>query len=294
MSEKLDSYKLTQDHQSWTSKPATLEEWQIVNEWALAEKWDLGLGDTECFFNIDDQGFYLGYVNGEPVASVSVVNYSDEYAYAGFYLVAPGARGKGYGLRLSYDAFHHCDKRSVGLDGMPEQEENYKKGGFVTHYETSRLVGVHNQQVDAPQGVQNISADNIEAVIEFDAQITGYSRAALLQNWFSGEGRHGFLIDSGDGVLGVVGIRRSTDGYRLGPLYAENQAVSEKLFAMAMAQVPLGTQVTIDAPTLDLGFINTLKALGYEEIFHTFRMYRGTEPQGEKHKIQAIASLELG
>lgn len=294
MSEKFDGDKLAEEHRSWSSKAVSYEEWKIVHDWALAEKWDLGIGDAERFFKVDDQGFYLGYVNGKPVASVSVVNYTDEFAYAGFYLVAPGERGKGYGLRLSYDAFRHCENRFVGLDGMPEQESNYKKGGFVTYYKTSRLVGVADSDTDFPDGVEPITEANIEDVIRYDEKINGYPRETLLRDWFSGEGRYGYVINSNDGILGIVGIRQSTDGYRLGPLYSENTEALETLLASAMSHVSAGQQVTIDAPTITSDFIDMLADKGFKEIFHTFRMYRWGAPNGEKEKVKAIASLELG
>lgn len=294
MSAKIDGYKLAEDHKTWRAKAASLEEWEIVHEWARAENWDIGYGDAERFFKVDDQGFYLAYVNDQPVASVSVVNYTDKFAYAGFYLVAPGLRGKGYGLRLSYEAFHHCENRSVGLDGMPVQESNYKKGGFVTYYETSRLVGVVKDIVICPDGVDEITDKNISDVIRYDEKITGYPRDALLKDWFNGEERYGYVVNSDDGLLGVIGIRRSTEGYRIGPLYSENKDVLKKLFECALSRVPVGKKVTVDAPTTSSDFIELLKAQGYEQIFHTLRMYRGEEPSGDKEKIKAIVSLELG
>jgi hypothetical protein len=70
--------------------------------------------------------------------------------------------------------------------------------------------------------------------------------------------------------------------------------VLEKLFASALSQVPVGERVTIDAPTTSSDFIGLLRDQGYEEIFHTLRMYRGSEPNGDKEKVKAIVSLELG
>jgi GNAT superfamily N-acetyltransferase len=294
MSAKIDGYKLAADHKTWKARAVSLDEWQVVHEWAKAENWDIGIGDAERFFNVDNQGFYLAYVNDQPVASVSVVNYTDEFSYAGFYLVAPGLRGKGYGLRLSYEAFHHCENRSVGLDGMPEQESNYKKGGFATYYETSRLVGLVKNSVACPDGVEKITEKNISDVIRYDEKITGYPRDSLLIDWFNGGERYGFVVNSEDGVLGIIGIRRSAEGYRLGPLYSESRDVLEKLFASALSQVPVGERVTIDAPTTSSDFIGLLRDQGYEEIFHTLRMYRGSEPNGDKEKVKAIVSLELG
>jgi ribosomal protein S18 acetylase RimI-like enzyme len=280
---------------SWRVQAVTAEQWRAVLDWARDEGWDIGEGDVSRFFNVDPQGFFVGFLDGRPVASVSITNFSRDYAHIGHYLVSPEQRGQGWGLRVWEEGLRHAGARTIGGDGMPAQENNYAKWGLITQYRTDRLIGVVRQCSIRPDAAELVTEDNLAEVIDYDAACIGFSRAALLADWFLGSGRFGYLTRTVDRITGLVGGRRSTDGYRLGPFYADSSAELEVLFAAAMAELPLDAQVTVDAPETDGGeFIRLAESYGLSKAFHTLRMYRGEPPQDQQHKVRAIASLELG
>lgn len=109
---------------------ATLDDWSVISGWAAEEGWNPGLADARSFFAQDPDGFFIGRVDGEPVSAISVVNYGDDYAFLGFYLVRPDLRGRGYGIATWKAALTHAGGRTVGLDGVPAQQDNYRKSGF--------------------------------------------------------------------------------------------------------------------------------------------------------------------
>ncbi len=76
-------------------------------------------------------GFLIGEVDGKPVAVVSAVNYDDHFAFLGFFIVRPELRGHSYGLQVSQAALAHAGSRTMGLDGVVEQQDNYAKSGFA-------------------------------------------------------------------------------------------------------------------------------------------------------------------
>ena len=98
----------------------------LAVDWAAAEGWNPGLADATCFATVDPAGFLLGEIDGEPAATISVVNYDDRFAFLGFYIVRAALRGRGYGWRLWQAGMAHAGARSVGLDGVVTQQENYK------------------------------------------------------------------------------------------------------------------------------------------------------------------------
>src|SRR5216684_2078562 len=106
----------------------------IAADWAAAEGWNPGLNDPACFATVDPNGFFIGELDGAPASTLSVVNYDDGFAFLGFYIVRPDLRGRGYGLRIWKAAIAHAGARTVGLDGVVAQQENYKKSGFVLAY----------------------------------------------------------------------------------------------------------------------------------------------------------------
>ncbi|MEJ2793427.1 GNAT family N-acetyltransferase, partial [Iodobacter sp. LRB] len=257
------------------------------------EQWDLGKEDESHFFNVDQHGFFMGFLDGVPVSAISIVNFDDHYAHLGHYLVAPSVRGNGLGLRLWETAISHAGERTIALDGMPVQAGNYEKWGFKTHYRTLRLSGILTHRPQQQEISEAVTHSNINEVIHYDHTCVGVLRERLLSNWFQGAGRMGILTRDSSAINGLIGVRRSSAGYRLGPFYAENDYVMNTLFNGALAEIPLGSRITLDVPETATDIIRMAGDYGLKEIFHTFRMYRGHAPKELVSHIKAITSLEL-
>ncbi len=73
----------------YSIRPVSKEEFTIAVEWAAKEGWNPGLNDTECYFKADPSGFLMGFLGEEPIASISVVKYSSDFGFLGFYIVKP-------------------------------------------------------------------------------------------------------------------------------------------------------------------------------------------------------------
>ncbi|WP_258086175.1 GNAT family N-acetyltransferase [Xenorhabdus bovienii] len=278
-------------------KRVTASEWRsTIFHWANTEQWNMVESDISRFFNVDPHGFFITYRNGMPISSMSMVNYSDTYTHAGHYIVPPEFRNHVCAGKIWKSSIAYAEHRTISCDGNSHISSLYEKRGFVPHYRTFRMSGVIIQPVIQPAEALPITQANIADVIKYDAECTGVCRGRLLADWFWGEGRYGFCTRSDTGVTGIIGIRKSTDGYRLGPFHADNADVLETLFRAALAQVPAGEAVTFDAPETDNNqFIPLAKEYGLRELFYTFRMYKGNViPKGHLEKLRAIASLELG
>lgn len=178
--------------------PATPEDWALVRSWAAEEGWNPGRSDVPAFFAQDPGGFFLGRVDGEPVSAISVVNYSDAYAFLGFYLVHPAFRGLGHGLATWRAALAHAGDRSVGLDGVPAQQDNYRRSGFSTAYRTARFVG----EVPAPDrpvaGVVQGELLDPAAIAAYDNACHHADRPRFLARWLTTPG-HRVLVRVVDG-----------------------------------------------------------------------------------------------
>lgn len=280
---------------AWRIENADLTQWQTVLEWAGNEGWDMGIGDADVFFEVDPQGFFIAYLDDEPVAAISVVNFSSSFCFVGHYLVPPKFRGQGHGLRLCLSALRHGGDRVTGLDGILNQVENYAKLGFVGYRNTERMVGMVHQDYPCPEGIEPVHASDADDIVAFDTSCTGVNRGALLKRWFTGETRHGFLIRHGGEIQGVIGVRQSQDGYRIGPLLANSPDLVEPLLQAALSVVSPGGQVAMDVPEkADRTILRLAEQYGFESVFQTQRMYIGEPPQEQEHQVWCIASLELG
>lgn len=102
------------------------QEVGIAVDWAAKEAWNQGIHDAEAFYATDPGGFFIAELDGEPVGSVSVVNYSEAFAFAGLYILKPEYQNQGYGSRLFAAGMAHTGERNVGGGGVLAMQEKYR------------------------------------------------------------------------------------------------------------------------------------------------------------------------
>ncbi len=213
-----------------TIRAMTLEDLRTVLGWAEEEGWNPGLDDAEAMLAADPQGFLIKVVDGEPVAAISVVNHDPGFAFLGLYLCKPQFRGQGHGLDVWRAGIAHAGTRTIGLDGVPEQQENYAQSGFVKHGSTIRYEGRINATLDSR--VRRASVEEIETLIVRDAKSCGMDRAAFLAAWLApSPNRQTMVSMDGTTIIGYATFRRCVLGTKIGPLYATSQADAQILLA---------------------------------------------------------------
>lgn len=285
------------------NRRASLAEVAAMLDWAAEEGWNPGLSDAAAFHAADPQGFFLAEAQGRPVAAISVVNHTDGQAFLGLYLCRPEHRGRGIGLALWRHALAHAGARSVGLDGVPAQEANYARSGFVLTGRTRRLggdfAGLSGAGAGAFGGDAAFAGDALAQggdtarLIELDAAANGYARPRYMAAWVSeGPDRKTVVQRDGGAVTGFATVRRCRAGLKIGPVIALDAGAALGLATRA-AGVLGGGAVSIDVPDSSAEFGALLRAAGFVETFATARMYRGPAPQQDR-SLQAVATLELG
>ena len=283
---------------NWAVKAVNQEEWKsIVSAWMKGEEWDHGIDDEVRFFNVDPNGFFIGYVDETPVSCLSAIKSNDQYAHMGHYIVRSDYRGQGWGARLAEHGFQYLEGYNIAIYGIRNQAKNFEKLGFVPHYKTYRFILKHQKKANIAlndHDMDEIQQHNLADFIQYDAFMSGIDRTKLFELWFSGKGRKGYLYKENGCILGAISIRPSFEGYWIGPFYAQNVQVLTQLFYKALETVPLGSNITIDVPEMADDFLNLLKQHDITEQAQTFHMHRGAALVGQLQYLQAIASLELG
>ena len=268
------------------------DEIAIAADWAAAEGWNPGLADAACFATVDAGGFLIGELDGAPAATISCVNYDDRFAFLGFYIVRPDLRGRGYGLRIWNAAVDHAGGRTIGLDGVVAQQENYKKSGFRLAYANVRYGGRVPAGV-APAGIiplANVSFARVEAD---DATVFPAPRPAFLRAWIDTSGHIGRALVR-DGQLAAWGvIRPCRTGWKIGPLVADDRAAAEAVFT-ALVSAAGGGEVFLDVPDVNREAVALAQSHGLAPVFETARMYTGTIRPLRLERVFGVTTFELG
>jgi hypothetical protein len=278
-------------------RPASRAEYQTAVDWAAAEGWNPGLDDLAAFFAADPEGFLMGWRNGAPVASISVVRYGPDYGFLGFYIVRPDQRGTGAGIAIWNAGMAHLGNRIIGLDGVPDQQENYKKSGFVLADETVRYSGIPRLSEASGDDIRDLGPDMLNALTGYDARFYPGPRAAFIHAWTlpSAETRRHtkVALNSGE-IVGYGAIRQCREGYKIGPLFAETEATADALVKALCNDIPPAAPIAIDAPARNQAATALVARLGLKPSFGAPRMYKGPEPALPTQETFGITTMELG
>lgn len=76
------------------------------------------------------------------MSAISVVAYGPSFGFLGFYICRPEFRGKGYGFAVWEAGMKRLGDRVIGLDGVVDQQANYRKQGFVLAHRNVRYGGI--------------------------------------------------------------------------------------------------------------------------------------------------------
>ncbi|MEW2133146.1 GNAT family N-acetyltransferase [Streptomyces sp. NPDC005435] len=271
---------------------ATLADWPVISAWAAAEGWNPGLSDGPAFFAQDPEGFFLGRIDGEPVSAVSVVNYGEDYAFLGCYLVRPDLRGQGHGLATWKTALAHAGTRTVGLDGVVAQQDNYRRSGFELAHRTARYTGPAPTG-PVPEGVRPAGAADLAAVTAYDSACSPADRPRFLAEWLTLPGHRAVVREDAGRLTGYGVIRPGHDCPRVGPLFADT-ADDARALLTALSAGFAGQRIAVDIPEPNKAAVELALGLGLAPSFETARMYTGPVREHALDRVFGVATLELG
>ncbi|MGE0724224.1 MAG: GNAT family N-acetyltransferase [Alphaproteobacteria bacterium] len=259
--------------------------------WAAEEGWNPGRHDALAFRAADPAGFLMGRVDGAPAVSISVVRYGPDYGFLGFYIARPPHRGRGHGIRVWDAGMRYLEGATVGLDGVVAQQANYARSGFVLACRNVRYGGRPSGAADP--ALTPLADVPFDRLIAYDRRFFPAPRPSFLAVWAALPESHGLAAVADGALRGYGVVRRCTEGWKVGPLFADDEATAERLFrglVAAAGEVP----VFLDVPEVNRRAVALAGRHGLAPAFETARMYRGPAPQVDLAGTWGVTTFELG
>lgn len=270
-------------------------EVQLAVDWAAQEGWNPGLNDANCFYQADNNGFFVGEYQGEVIAVGSAVIYDSSFAFCGLYIVKPEYRQRGFGLQLTKARLEYVGNRNAGIDGVIENISIYERIGYRLAYYQHRFYcnAMISDNHISPK-IQDLTTIPLDIVEIYDRQCFPATRTAFLQSWITQPQSLALgFVEDGE-LKGYAVRRRCLEGYKIAPLFADDRNIAKQLF-LALQQDVEGEAIYLDVPELNPAALALAQELQMVEVFATGRMYlKGSPTDIVAEKQFAITSFELG
>lgn len=272
----------------------TREEVALAIEWAAREGWNPGLHDVASFHAADPAGFFVGVLDGEPVASLSVVRYGSSFAFLGLYIVRPGWRGHGLGWALWQHGMASAAGRQVGLDGVVAQQDNYRKSGFEPAWRNVRYRRWGRASAERDARVVPLAGLPFDTVRAYDRPFFPADRAVFLRGWLAQADATALgWMEEGE-LRGYGVIRRCRSGWKIGPLFADSEAIADALLSALAGEASASEPVFLDIPEPNAAARALVARHQMAMVFETARMYTGEAPPVPMDRLYGITTFELG
>jgi GNAT superfamily N-acetyltransferase len=274
----------------------TREELDVAVQWAADEGWNPGLHDADAYYACDPNGFFMAFEEGQRTGFVSVVKYTPHFSFMGFFIVRPDLRGGWIGPTLAEYARQYNGRAVAGLDSVLDEAGHYSSiFGFEPAYHNMRYKGTFGGSSVPPDSrIRSYAASDLEAIERYDRDCFPAPRHAFLERWFMQPEAHALVDYDGATLTGYGMVRPAHDGWRIGPLFADNPERAGALFDALVSRVPAGSTVYIDIPLPNQGAVDIVSSHHMTPMFETVRMYIGPAPQIALDKVFGVTTLELG
>lgn len=271
----------------------TRSDLDLAISWAAAEGWNPGLHDRDAFFTTDPQGFFMGFLDGKPISCISAVSYGKDFGFIGLYIVHLKHRNKGYGIKIWNKAIDYLKTKNIGLDGVLDQQENYKKSGFKLAHRNIRYQGVGRKYQVDDDSIIKANLISFSDIIKYDDQCFPVSRPQFLKYWIAEPESLTLGFLKNNKLLGYGMIRKCVNGYKIGPLFSNNKVIAEKLFEK-LNNFAVGSPIFLDIPEVNKEAIKLTKKYKMKPMFETARMYTKKPPIINLKKVFGVTTFEVG
>lgn len=279
-------------------RPLTRPELDTTLQWATREGWNPGLHDAEAFWAADPEGFYGLEYKGELIGTGSIVTYARRLGFVGLFIMQPEFRGRGFGRQLWRNLIEKLRERldpgaPAALDGVFAMQDYYARSGFVFSHRNLRMEGLGQPSATPSPHLVELGALPFTDVCAYDHAHFLAQRRSFLRLWIQPPGglALGYLRDEKLSGLGI--IRPCARGYKIGPLFADNEEIAESLFT-ALSAHAAGQPIFLDIPENNPAAVALAQRHSLAECFGCARMIMGPPHRVPWNTVYGVTTFELG
>jgi GNAT superfamily N-acetyltransferase len=239
----------------------------------------------------------------KPEGCIVAFTYPNRTGFVGYFIINAPYRGRGWGAALFKEllaSFRASNTIYLGLDGVEEQVNTYKRRGF--EIAATIKLAMRTSLVEKPKTVEVVEVGEEEQVMDIkdidpellaqlDLAHTGFYRPAYWsqEGLFSRKDAYGYALFStarGEPKLaGYVLVRRCHEGHRFGPLYAETYDQAKYLLWRAMEVLTGNGSMVAEVYGSNLQGLKVFEELGWKWAGVDFyRMWLGGKVPSEQQE----------
>jgi N-acetylglutamate synthase-like GNAT family acetyltransferase len=255
-------------------------------ELSIQAGWNQTPEDWRMLIQLDSKGCFGVEVEGQLVATTTLLCYGRLLGWVGMVLTRVEWRGRGFARNLLATALARADQlgiATVKLDATEQGQPVYEKMGFRAEQPVERWFREGSSQT-AKQAASEKSLNH--ASLGLDSEAFGTDRSHLLREL----GKRS-TISSTTGAYLFSRPGRVSD--YIGPCVARNREGAQRLIE-ARIRNSSATSWFWDVISQNRDAVSLARELGFKPQRHLLRMVRGKELAANDSLVYGIAGFELG
>ncbi|MCP4550796.1 MAG: GNAT family N-acetyltransferase, partial [Bacteroidetes bacterium] len=168
------------------------------------------------------------------------------------------------------------------------------KSGFKLAYRNIRYQGIGGGNSSKNSEIVELSTLPFETIDTYNQPFFPANRSQFIKLWISQPECNALGIMQNGKFAGYGVIRKCHNGYKIGPLFADNPELSESLFLALKSKTSSSKPIFLDTPEVNQAAVALAEKYNMKVSFETARMYTGDFPDIPLNRLFGVTSFEIG